>query len=94
MPGAMVLTSHCWGSTCPSGPTASRATCHQPRPTSLACLCLPPFTGLGDPFRSVGWVKAGTVRASAQAAQYAAGLVRVACDSSTPPELGDVPSGA
>ena len=45
MPGAVVLTSHCWGTTCPSGPTASRATLHQARSTSLACLARRPVRG-------------------------------------------------
>ena len=39
MPGAVVLTSHCWGTTCPSGPTASRATLHQARSTKFVPPC-------------------------------------------------------
>ena len=45
MPGAVVLTSHCWGTTCPSGPTASRATLHQARSTSLARFARRPVRG-------------------------------------------------
>ena len=36
MPGAVVCASHCWGTTCPSGPTASRATRHHALSTTFA----------------------------------------------------------
>ena len=35
-PGAEVYVSHCWGTTCPSGPTASRHTAIHARSTNLA----------------------------------------------------------
>ncbi|CAE7876462.1 unnamed protein product, partial [Symbiodinium sp. KB8] len=45
---------------------------------------VPPFTGLGSPFKSVGHRSRSTVRAWGQAAlQDTAGAVRVACDSPT-----------